>query len=53
MLTDVCVCVAPGPPASLRFDSPSEKTLTLYWTPPVETNGILLGYMVQYQQGKV
>ncbi|CAJ1084338.1 neural cell adhesion molecule L1.1-like [Xyrichtys novacula] len=41
---------APGPPASLRFESPSEKSLTLYWTPPLETNGILLGYMVQYQQ---
>ncbi|XP_040009220.1 neural cell adhesion molecule L1-like isoform X2 [Xiphias gladius] len=41
---------APGPPASLRFESPTEKSLILYWTPPVETNGILLGYMVQYQQ---
>lgn len=53
MLTDVCVCVAPGPPASLRFDSPKENSLTLYWTPPVETNGVLLGYIVQNQQGKV
>ncbi|XP_035016178.2 neural cell adhesion molecule L1.1 isoform X2 [Hippoglossus stenolepis] len=41
---------APGPPASLRSESPTEKSLILYWTPPVETNGILLGYMVQYQQ---
>ncbi|KAM6982185.1 neural cell adhesion molecule L1.1-like [Tautogolabrus adspersus] len=41
---------APGPPASLRFESPTEKSLILYWTPPAETNGILLGYMVQYQQ---
>ncbi|XP_044208310.1 neural cell adhesion molecule L1.1-like isoform X1 [Thunnus albacares] len=41
---------APGPPASLRFESPSERSLTLYWTPPAETNGILLGYVVQYQQ---
>ncbi|XP_029291014.1 neural cell adhesion molecule L1.1-like isoform X2 [Cottoperca gobio] len=41
---------APGPPASLRFESPSEKSLTLYWTPPEETNGVLVGYMVQYQQ---
>uniref|UniRef100_A0A3B5B4B7 Neural cell adhesion molecule L1 n=1 Tax=Stegastes partitus TaxID=144197 RepID=A0A3B5B4B7_9TELE len=39
----------PGPPASLTFDSPTEKSLILYWTPPLETNGILLGYMVQYQ----
>lgn len=41
---------APGSPASLRFESPSDKSLTLYWTPPVEANGILQGYMVQYQQ---
>uniref|UniRef100_A0A3B4VMP3 Neural cell adhesion molecule L1.1-like n=1 Tax=Seriola dumerili TaxID=41447 RepID=A0A3B4VMP3_SERDU len=44
---------APGPPASLRFESPTEKSVVLYWTPPVETNGILLGYMVQYEEGKV
>lgn len=25
--------------------------MILYWTPPEETNGILLGYLVQYQQG--
>ncbi|GAA6229497.1 neural cell adhesion molecule L1-like isoform X3 [Lates japonicus] len=41
---------APGPPASLSFESPTEKSLILYWTPPLETNGILLGYVVQYQQ---
>ncbi|XP_047445758.1 neural cell adhesion molecule L1-like isoform X2 [Mugil cephalus] len=41
---------APGPPASLRFESPSEKSLILHWTPPRETNGILLGYLVQYQK---
>uniref|UniRef100_A0A3B4VMQ7 Neural cell adhesion molecule L1.1-like n=1 Tax=Seriola dumerili TaxID=41447 RepID=A0A3B4VMQ7_SERDU len=41
---------APGPPASLRFESPTEKSVVLYWTPPVETNGILLGYMVQYEE---
>lgn len=41
---------APGPPASLTFESPTDTSLILYWTPPVETNGILLGYTVQYQQ---
>ncbi|KAM3872144.1 neural cell adhesion molecule L1.1-like [Diretmus argenteus] len=41
---------APGPPASLRFESPTETTLNLYWTPPIETNGILLGYTLQYQE---
>lgn len=41
---------APGPPASLTFESPTDTSLTLFWTPPLETNGILLGYIVQYQQ---
>nr|XP_020511215.1 neural cell adhesion molecule L1.1-like isoform X2 [Labrus bergylta] len=41
---------APGPPASLRFESPTERSLILYWTRPEETNGPLQGYMVQYQQ---
>lgn len=41
---------APGPPDSLTFESPTDTALILYWTPPVETNGILLGYIVQYQQ---
>ncbi|KAM3618414.1 uncharacterized protein V6R79_020150 [Siganus canaliculatus] len=41
---------APGPPASLRFESPTDRSLILFWTPPLETNGILLGYVVQYQQ---
>ncbi|XP_074538335.1 neural cell adhesion molecule L1.1-like [Halichoeres trimaculatus] len=41
---------APGPPASLRFESPTEKSLILYWTPPVHTNGILKDYVVLYQQ---
>ncbi|XP_040910245.1 neural cell adhesion molecule L1.1-like isoform X2 [Toxotes jaculatrix] len=41
---------APGPPASLRFESPTEKSLILYWSPPAETNGHLLGYLVQYQE---
>uniref|UniRef100_A0A8D0AHN1 Neural cell adhesion molecule L1.1-like n=1 Tax=Sander lucioperca TaxID=283035 RepID=A0A8D0AHN1_SANLU len=43
---------APGPPASLSFESPSDKSLILYWTPPEETNGLLLGYVVQYRQGE-
>ncbi|XP_037629580.1 neural cell adhesion molecule L1.1-like isoform X2 [Sebastes umbrosus] len=41
---------APDPPASLRFEYPTEKSLILYWTPPDETNGKLLGYVVLYQQ---
>ncbi|CAG6021967.1 unnamed protein product, partial [Menidia menidia] len=41
---------APGPPASLSFESPTETSLILFWTPPLEINGILRGYVVQYQQ---
>uniref|UniRef100_A0A1A7YQW2 Neural adhesion molecule L1.1 n=1 Tax=Iconisemion striatum TaxID=60296 RepID=A0A1A7YQW2_9TELE len=40
----------PGPPGSLRLESPTEMSLILYWTPPLETNGRLLGYVVQYQR---
>uniref|UniRef100_A0A3B4FBZ0 Neural cell adhesion molecule L1.1-like n=1 Tax=Pundamilia nyererei TaxID=303518 RepID=A0A3B4FBZ0_9CICH len=40
----------PGPPATLEFESPTEKSLILSWSHPAETNGILLGYIVQYQR---
>uniref|UniRef100_H3BYV2 Neural cell adhesion molecule L1 n=1 Tax=Tetraodon nigroviridis TaxID=99883 RepID=H3BYV2_TETNG len=41
---------APGAPASLILQSPSETSLILHWSPPTEANGILLGYVVQYHQ---
>lgn len=40
----------PGPPTSLVLDSPSETEITLHWTPPDQPNGILIGYVLQYQQ---
>uniref|UniRef100_A0A3Q3K4I2 Neural cell adhesion molecule L1 n=1 Tax=Monopterus albus TaxID=43700 RepID=A0A3Q3K4I2_MONAL len=40
----------PGPPVSLMLDSPSETEMTLHWTPPEQPNGILIGYLLQYQQ---
>ncbi|XP_028307810.1 neural cell adhesion molecule L1.2 isoform X2 [Gouania willdenowi] len=40
----------PGPPMSLSLDSQSETEMTLHWGPPVEPNGILVGYLLQYQQ---
>ncbi|CAL8326248.1 unnamed protein product [Merluccius merluccius] len=40
---------APGPPASMTFESPSETELNVYWTRPNQTNGILLGYVLHYQ----
>lgn len=48
----MCFYLAPGPPASLTFESPTAESLILYWTPPTETNGVLLGYTVQHQHGK-
>ncbi|XP_033484618.2 neural cell adhesion molecule L1.2 isoform X3 [Epinephelus lanceolatus] len=40
----------PGPPMSLMLDSPSETEMTLHWTPPGQPNGMLIGYLLQYQQ---
>ncbi|XP_058497930.1 neural cell adhesion molecule L1.2 isoform X1 [Solea solea] len=40
----------PGPPLSLTLDSPSETEMTLHWTPPDQPNGILSGYLLQYQR---
>ncbi|XP_070825246.1 neural cell adhesion molecule L1.2 isoform X1 [Chaetodon trifascialis] len=40
----------PGPPTSLMLDSPSETEMTLHWMPPSQPNGILIGYLLQYQQ---
>ncbi|XP_041654294.1 neural cell adhesion molecule L1.2 isoform X2 [Cheilinus undulatus] len=40
----------PGPPTSLILDSPSETEMTLHWTPPSQRNGVLIGYLLQYQQ---
>ncbi|CAL8368540.1 unnamed protein product [Lota lota] len=41
---------APGPPTSLILESPGETEMTLHWTAPIHTNGILIGYLLQYQQ---
>ncbi|KAI3357413.1 hypothetical protein L3Q82_015847 [Scortum barcoo] len=40
----------PGPPMSLTLDSPSETEMTLHWTPPSQPNGVLIGYLLQYQR---
>ncbi|KAM6925148.1 neural cell adhesion molecule L1.2 isoform 1-T1 [Xenentodon cancila] len=40
----------PGPPTTLILDSPSETEMTLHWTPPAHPNGILVGYLLQYQR---
>lgn len=41
---------APGRPMSLHLESPAETEMTLRWTPPAQPNGILTGYLIQYQQ---
>uniref|UniRef100_A0AAY5F5D4 Neural cell adhesion molecule L1 n=1 Tax=Electrophorus electricus TaxID=8005 RepID=A0AAY5F5D4_ELEEL len=40
----------PGPPTSLVLVSPSEREMALHWTTPAQPNGVLMGYLVQYQQ---
>ncbi|XP_061532086.1 neural cell adhesion molecule L1.2 isoform X3 [Phycodurus eques] len=40
----------PHPPTSLVLDSSSETEMMLRWTPPSQPNGILIGYLLQYQQ---
>uniref|UniRef100_A0A3B3DRQ5 Neural cell adhesion molecule L1 n=1 Tax=Oryzias melastigma TaxID=30732 RepID=A0A3B3DRQ5_ORYME len=42
----------PGPPAVLNLHSPSETEMTMQWRPPVHPNGILTGYVLQYQESK-
>lgn len=44
--------LVPGPPMSLELDSPSETEITLQWTPPDQPNGILIGYVLQYQRSE-
>ncbi|XP_051516368.1 neural cell adhesion molecule L1.1 [Myxocyprinus asiaticus] len=41
---------APGPPALLTFDSPSETQVTLLWQAPHKPNGVVTGYLLQYQE---
>nr|XP_023846320.1 neural cell adhesion molecule L1-like [Salvelinus alpinus] len=40
---------APGPPMSLLLDSHAGTEMTLHWTPPAHPNGVLKGYLLQYQ----
>uniref|UniRef100_A0A8C7ZGN0 Neural cell adhesion molecule L1 n=1 Tax=Oryzias sinensis TaxID=183150 RepID=A0A8C7ZGN0_9TELE len=42
----------PGPPEILNLRSLSETEMTMEWKPPIHPNGILTGYVLQYQQSK-
>lgn len=39
----------PDEVASLQFDNVSDRAVTVLWTPPKNTNGILTGYQVRFQ----
>lgn len=39
----------PDEVVSLQFDDVSDRAVTVQWTPPRNTNGILTGYQVRYQ----
>ncbi|KAF7695861.1 neural cell adhesion molecule L1.1 isoform X3 [Silurus meridionalis] len=41
---------APGRVSNLRYESPSETEITLFWKKPHKTNGILRGYILLYQK---
>lgn len=38
----------PGPVGSLKFDDILDVSVKVLWTPPEDTNGILLGYTLRY-----
>ncbi|KAI4872672.1 hypothetical protein NFI96_004121 [Prochilodus magdalenae] len=40
----------PGAPSIQKLESPKETELILYWRPPHKINGILKGYVLQYQE---
>lgn len=45
--------VAPGPVRNLHAERQGAKYVLLKWLPPDEPNGVLLGYDIGYQPGKI
>ncbi|XP_067316338.1 neural cell adhesion molecule L1-like protein isoform X6 [Pseudorasbora parva] len=39
----------PGQPAAFRVSNIQKHKVTLTWSPPVDANGIIIGYILQYQ----
>ena len=39
----------PDAPGRLTSNSVTETTIALYWSPPENANGVLLGYQVIFQ----
>lgn len=42
--------VPSGPPRNVEIDSTTSTSFTLTWDPPLEPNGIILGYHVRYSE---
>lgn len=42
--------VPSGPPQNVKIDSTTSTSFTLTWDPPLEPNGIILGYEVMYYE---
>lgn len=40
----------PGPPVRLWFPDVTSNTVKIMWSPPLEPNGIITGYMVSYRR---
>ncbi|XP_048761303.2 protein sidekick-2-like isoform X2 [Ostrea edulis] len=40
----------PGPPVRLWFPEVTSNTVKIMWSPPLEPNGIITGYMVTYRR---
>lgn len=51
----ICLCLwsdisVPGPPVRLWFPDVTSNTVKIMWSPPLEPNGIITGYMVSYRR---
>jgi len=42
--------VPSGPPRNVKIDSVTSTSFTLTWDPPLEPNGIILGYRVEWYE---
>uniref|UniRef100_A0AAQ5XIA8 Neurofascin homolog (chicken) a n=1 Tax=Amphiprion ocellaris TaxID=80972 RepID=A0AAQ5XIA8_AMPOC len=53
LFSPLCVFVVPDAPRSFRIYRRSLDTIYLEWEKPLEPNGILIGYQLRYQTGKL
>ena len=50
ILVIIFVLSVPGPPSSIYFPDVSEHSARIVWSPPLQPNGIILGYRVAYRE---